>query len=161
MGAATAFEEFVKAEQEWHAELEREFPGVWPGELRPTRRAMGEPGTPLREKYEAFGRAADAWEREREREGVIVTRQMGINAVESRKPMTPPYTLDALERAIENGAIDALTGQIYIKIDSRVLRWLIADSRSLYAIAAPEVRTIRQQPIPTVLDAEDRSGECA
>lgn len=46
---------------------------------------------------------------------------------------TPPHTLDSLESAIKDGAIDALTGQKYIKIDARVLAWLIADSRALAA----------------------------
>ena len=47
------------------------------------------------------------------------------------RPETPPHTADALELAIKKAAPEAKTGAAFVNIDTRVLAWLISDSRSL------------------------------
>lgn len=55
--------EFVAADRAWQAEIERCFPKEWPGDVRYTKRAEGEPGSDLRSKHEAFAAARDAWQK--------------------------------------------------------------------------------------------------
>lgn len=44
---------------------------------------------------------------------------------------TPSYTLEALERAIASASVEGPAKEKFIRIDARVLEWLIADSRAL------------------------------
>lgn len=48
------------ADEQWMIAVMREFPRQWPGDVRYTAAARGQPGTPLRAAYEKYAAARDA-----------------------------------------------------------------------------------------------------
>lgn len=94
--------------------------------------------------------------------GVVVKEADG--QVQSQSPVTPASTLDILEASVEGAEISILTGVRYLRLDVRVLEWLITDSRILASVAAgniPYGEPIRGANVSLPLDGKDRSGECA
>lgn len=54
------YSDWLAADEAWSAELHRLF-GSDAGDVRYTRRGKGDPGSRLRELYDAFDKARDAW----------------------------------------------------------------------------------------------------
>lgn len=62
------------------------------------------------------------------------------------QPKTPAYTLDRLQEAINEAPLSKYgkrTGAKFVNIDTRVLEWLIADSRALAAMTSVDVMEVR------------------
>jgi hypothetical protein len=59
---ASIYEAHIAADRAWLVQIALAFPMEWPGELRHTQRAKGEPGTRLRAAYERFIETRDEWE---------------------------------------------------------------------------------------------------
>lgn len=52
---------FQIADDAWHREIRKAFPGQHPGDVRYTRAAKGIPGSPLYAAHEEFVAAGAAW----------------------------------------------------------------------------------------------------
>lgn len=59
---ASIYEAHAAADRAWMVQIALAFPMEWPGDIRSTERAKGEPGTRLRAAYERHVDARDKWE---------------------------------------------------------------------------------------------------
>jgi hypothetical protein len=57
-----AYNAAVSADDKWMEEIEKAFPGQWPGDVRYQPEAQGFPGTPLRAAYDEYLRTRTTFE---------------------------------------------------------------------------------------------------
>lgn len=183
----STYEAFARTDAEWSAEIERAFPGEHPGDVRFTVRGQGQPGSALREKYEAWAAARDAWQEERGIPGAIVHRHLGISsgrgvtdcstvpaAVAGRDVSGTHVSSASAMMIILRGRISAYQAAgrpLHAAACQRLMYLLGRDGLGLLFDEIVEAITESRNAGPAVaatchaeflgLDVEDRSGECA
>ncbi|MCL8382110.1 hypothetical protein [Xanthobacter aminoxidans] len=53
------------------------------------------------------------------------------------EPLTPMHTIDVLEKSVASAPVGPNTGTAFVRVDTRVLLWLLHDVRTLHA--RPEI----------------------